>query len=209
MRPIYSVSIIMAAGMLAGSLMVGTHMGKYQTVRDPAAIRQVYDFTHLHGSILDAAVKERLVSGLEIYKDQQGLGIGLGHFAFSTGAGEKVLGCRAYKKITFEFEAEGVAVNGEKPTMKVEGQCQYSSDLTKINPIWIPVARIFGERPGDDGFDEYERPAQINFKNVADYWPRQWVLIGLSVEGESGQVQVDKAEVGQILGRPFTINMEE
>ena len=137
MRPIYSASIIMAAATLAGSYVIGTNIAKYQTVRDPAAIRQVYDFTHLHGSILDSAVKERLVSGLEIYKDQQGLGIGLGHFAFSTGSGEKVLGCRAYKKITFEFEAEGVAVNGEKPTMKVEGQCQYSSDLTKINPIWI------------------------------------------------------------------------
>ena len=206
---VFAVSMVLVSAIVFGSLMVGTHLNKFQASRDPAAIRQVYDFTHLQGSNLDRAVKERLVSGLEIYKDQQGLGIGLGHFAFSMASGEKVLGCRAYKKITFEFEAEGVAVNGEKPTMKLEGQCQFSADLTKINPIWIPVARIFGESPGDDGFDEYERPAQVNFKNVADYWPRQWVLIGLTVEGESGQVQVDKSEVSQILGRPFKINMEE
>ncbi len=208
MFPILKISFIVFGSALLGTIMVGTNMSKFQGTRDPAAIRQVYDFTHLSGSNLEGAVKERLVSGLEIYKDEQGLGIGLGHFAFSLNSGEKVLGCRAYKKITFEFEAEGVAVNGEKPTMKLEGQCQYSSDLTKINPVWIPSARIFGERPGDDGFDEYERPAQVNFKNVADYWPRQWVLIGLTVQGDSGQVQVNKNEVGQILGRPFTINME-
>ena len=201
--------MIIVGSVVVGSLMMRTHLSKFQGQRDPAAIRQSYDFTHLQGSNLENAVKDRLVSGLEVYKDDQGLGIGLGHFAFTLNSGEKVLGCRAYKKITFEFEAEGVAVNGEKPTMKLEGQCQYSADLTKINPVWIPVARIFGERPGDDGFDEYERPAQVNFKNVADHWPRQWVLIGLTVQGEMGQVQVDKDEVKKILGRPFTINMEE
>jgi hypothetical protein len=204
-----TVSLIVFFSMLAGGMIVATNVKKFQAGRDPAAIRQVYDFTHLHGSILDTAVKERLVSGLETFKDDQGFGIGLGHFAFSLDSGEKVLGCRAYQKVTFQFEAEGIAVEGEKPTMTVEGKCEYSNDLTKINPLWIPVARIFGEHPGDGDFNDYERPVQLKFAHVSDVWPKHWVLIGLSIQGDQGKVEVDRSEMSQILGRPFMIDLQD
>lgn len=193
----------------AGYFIISLSLHKYQSGRVPAAIRQVYDITHLHGSSLQTAVKERLLGGLETFKDEQGFGIGLGHFAFSLDSGEKILGCRAYQKVTLSFEAEGVAVNGEKPTMVVEGRCEYSADLTKINPLWIPVARIFGEKPSEGEFNDYGRPVQLKFNNIADHWPRQWVLVGMTVQGDKGQIEINKYEVGQILGKPFLINLEK
>jgi hypothetical protein len=192
-----------------GSAIVIKNVSRFQSDRNPAAIRQVYDFTHLQGSALSMAVKERLVAGIEVEKDNSGYGISLGHFAFSMESGEKVLGCRAYQKVILDFEAEGMAINGEKPTMTLEGKCEYSNDLVKINPLWIPVARIFGERPGDGEFNDYERPVQLKFNNVADHWPRQWVLTGLTMRGDKGEIRVDRSEVGHILGRPFMINLEE
>jgi hypothetical protein len=195
-------------GIAGGSYIVSQSLYRFQTSRDPAAIRQVYDITHLHGSSLDKAMKERMLLGLETFKDDQGFGIGLGHFAFSLDSGEKVLGCRAYEKVILHFEAEGVAVNGEKPTMTVTGKCNYSSDLTKIDPLWIPIAKIFGERPSDGDFSDYDRPVHITFNNMADEWPRKWVLTSMTVQGEKGQVDISKYEVGQILGKPFMINLE-
>ncbi len=200
--------ILVVLGVSCGVYVVTSNLHKFQTARNPAAIRHAYDITHLRGSNLDAALKERLLSGVETFKDEQGVGIGFGHFAFSLDSGEKILGCRAYDKINLSFEAEGVAVNGEKPKMTVEGHCEYSSDLTKINPLWIPARRIFGERPADGDFSDYDRPVQVKFSNVADEWPRKWVLIGVSVIGEKGQVDISQYEVGQILGRPFLIDLE-
>lgn len=200
---------LILVGVVGGSYIVQKSAHKFQIPRDPAAIRQVYDVTHLRGSTLERAVKERILAGLETFEDEQGFGIGFGHFAFSMDSGEKVLGCRAYQKVILSFEAEGVAVGGEKPKMQVEGKCEYSADLTKINPLWIPVARIFGERPSDGEFSDYNRPVQLTFSNVADEWPRKWVLIGMTVQGEKGQVDVSRYEVGQILGKPFIINLEK
>ncbi len=200
--------VIVLAGAALGYFIISFSAHKFQTTRVPAAIRQVYDITHLRGSSLQAAVKERLLGGLETFKVGQGFGIGLGHFAFALDSGEKVLGCRAYQKVTLSFEAEGVAVNGEKPTMTVEGRCEYSADLTKINPLWIPVARIFGEKPSEGEFSEYGRPVQLKFSHISDHWPRQWVLVGMTVQGEKGQIEISKYEVGQILGKPFLINLE-
>ena len=198
--------IIFSAAL--GCFIVSFSLHKFQAERVPAAVRQVYDITHLHGSPLQEAMKERLLGGLETFKDDQGVGIGLGHFAFSLDSGEKVLGCRAYQKVILSFEAEGVAVNGEKPTMTVEGKCEYSADLKKINPLWIPVAKIFGEKPSEGEFSDNNRAIKLKFSHVADEWPRQWVLVGMTVQGDKGRIEISKSEVGQILGKPFLINLE-
>lgn len=208
LKPLKYILLVVTCAVASAALMVG-NLHKFRANRDPAAIRQVYDITHLRGPALDVAVKERLLSGLETFEDDRGFGVGLGHFAFATASGEKVLGCRAYQKISMTFEAEGMAVSGEKPKMVVEGGCEYSNDLAKINPLWIPVSRIFGEVPNDGEFSNYERPVQMKFSHVADHWPRKWVLVALQIQGKKGQVDVNRYEIAQILGQPFLINLEE
>lgn len=192
-----------------GFAIIFNTTSKFQVSRDPAAIRQVYDFSHLRGSALEGAMKERLVAGIEVFKQEQGLGLGFGHFAFVNANGEKTLGCREYSKMTLQFEAEGVVVNGEKPKMEVEGTCEYSDDLAKINPLWVPVARIMGERPADGEFQFREgKGIIVRFANISDEWPRKWVLVGMNMKGQSKEMSVDRNEIGKILGHPMLVNIE-
>lgn len=178
--------------------------------RDPAAVRQVYDFSHLRGDALEVAIKQRVVAGLEVRKEDGAVSVGVGHFAFVNGGGERTLGCREYGKITMTFEADGVVVNGERPTMQVEGACEFSDDLAHVNPLKIPVARIMGERPADGEFTFMEgKPVAVKFSNLSDEWPRKWVLSGVRFGGARGEIAVDRNELGKLMGHSLLINFEQ
>jgi len=204
---IWSRIALVAFSFFIGLAVIRFSDRHFQQQRDPAAIRQVFDFSRLRGSALEIAVKERLISGLDIYKSEQGFGLSLGHFAFQKENGEKTLGCQHFSKVAVVFEAEGYAVSGNKTTLEIEGGCEYSSDLAKINPLVIPMARILSERPADGDFNFQEgTPVSLRFLNVPEAWPRKWVLIGVRIEGEGQSISVDRNEVAQILGHPLMIN---
>lgn len=183
---------------------------KFIISRDPAAIRQVYDFSHLRGSALEVAMKERVIGGLEVFQEARQIGVGVGHFAFVNSAGEKTLGCREYGKITFKFEAEGIVVNGERPVMEVEGACEFSEDLAHISPLYIPVARIFAEKPADGEFQFRDgKEITVRFSNLSNEWPRQWVLVGTKMSGGHSDFIVNRNDLGKVLGRPFVLNLRD
>lgn len=209
MKTTFFRSLIFLLFFVAGYSVIQRSAPQFQINRDPAAIRQTYDFSYLTGNALEGAVKERLISGIEIFKEEGAYGVGLGHFVMMSEGGEKTLGCREYNKIILSFEAEGQAVSGVKPQMEVEGSCEYSTDLAKINPLWIPVAKVLGERPADGEFQFHEgRAVTLRFNNVSDEWPRKWVLIGMKILGGKKEVSVDKADVAKVLGHPFMINLQ-
>lgn len=192
-----------------GYAVISMNSKRFVVSRDPAAVRQIYDFSHLRGNALEIAIKERMVSGLEVFKDDGGVGVGLGHFAFTNAAGERTLGCREYGKITMVFEAEGTVVNGERPKMEVEGACEFSEDLAKMNPLTIPVARILGERPADGEFQFREgKEVSVRFTNLSDEWPRKWVLTAVRVGGGKSDISVNRSELSKILGHSVLVNFE-
>lgn len=201
---------IFAAFFACGFSIVTRTSPRFTINRDPAAIRQVYDFSHLRGSALEVAMKERMVAGLEVFKSDGRVGLALGHFAFVNASGEKTLGCREYGKVTMVFEAEGIVVNGERPSMEVEGACEFSDDLAKVNPLYIPVARILGEKPADGEFQFRDgKEVTVRFGNLSDEWPRKWVLTGLRLGGpKSTEFAVGRNELTKILGHPFLINLQ-
>lgn len=179
--------------------------------RDPAAVRQVYDFSSLTGNDLTAAMKKRILSGATVIRDQQSLGVELGHFAMAKLTGEKTLACQEFEKVTLKFEAEGVATSGERPVMEVEGSCEFSSDMTKINPIFIPVDRVMAEKPSDGEIQYREgRPVTLRFKGMTEEWPTRWLLtsVRLSHAGNQKEFLIDANEVSQILGRPMMVNFK-
>lgn len=201
------VSVVMICFAI-GYGMVNSTTSRFMIGRDPAAIRQSYDFTHLRGSALDVAMKERTLAGLDFVRGNGSLGIQLGHFALVNSSGEKTLACREYPKVTMAFEAEGVVVNGERPRMEVEGGCEFNEDLTRINPLMIPVASILGEKPADGEFQFRDgKLVVIRFSNLSDEWPRKWVLVGVKMSGRS-DFQMDRNDVIKILGRPTLIQFE-
>lgn len=179
--------------------------------RDPAAVRQVYDFSSLTGSELTHAMKKRLLNGANVIRVQESLGIELGHFALAKLTGEKILACQEFARVTLRFEADGIAVSGERPVMEVEGACEFSADMTKINPVLIPVDKVLAEKPGDGEIQYREgKGVTLRFHGVPEEWPTRWLLtsVRLSNPNEQKELLVDANEVSQILGRPMMVNFK-
>jgi hypothetical protein len=181
--------------------------------RDPAAIRHVYDFSQLDGSALDQASKQRLVSGAKIRRVNEDIGIELGHFVVKGIDGQKTFACQKYSQIVLQFEGDGSASNGEKPTMEVEGTCEISaSDINAISPLWIPVAKILGEPVADGEFDFREGHAiKIRFANVMQEWPSVWRLKGVKLVDQADptkEVSIDDKDIHQFSDKPVIVSFK-
>ncbi len=145
--------------------------------RDPAAINLNIDYSSLSGDSLEKAIKARLLDGIEVKRVANGAGLIFGHFVFKNSKGEKKLACDEFNKIILNFVAEGYSVGGEKPTMEVEGRCEFTTDLTKIRPLIIPIDKILGDKPGDGEFQFREGQAvSVRFASLAEEWPHKWLL---------------------------------
>ncbi len=201
--------LVFGSFFVAGYVFLVSNTERFIVTRDPAAIRQVYDFSHLRGDALTIAMKERMVTGLEVAKESERVGVGLGHFTFTNHLGEKTLACREFSKMTLSFEAEGVVVNGERPSMEIEGDCQFTDDLTRIEPLYVPAARILGEKPADGEFQFRDKnPVAVRFVNLADEWPRKWILTGVSLTGSKEKLSIERNELRKLLGYPLLIKIE-
>jgi hypothetical protein len=176
--------------------------------RDPAAIGKVYDFSHLQGEDLNTAVKRRLLAGFEVLKENGDQGVTLGHFVFVDPQGEKKFACQEFNKVTLTFIADGVAVGGEAPEMQVEGACEFSSDITKINPLWIPVAKILNEKVGDGEFQYNQGKAiTLRFSNMPEQWPHTWLLrsVELRKDNTAEAVTIQSEELTKYVGHPTVL----
>lgn len=209
MRKFYGVFCLFTVCFVTGYAVMHYTTDELQIQRDPAAIKNTFDFSHLRGDKLHEAVKQRLLTGLEFRKGNQGTGISLGHFVFVNESGEKKLACQEFGKVSLSFEAEGVSVAGDKPVMEVEGRCEFSADMSKINPLFVPIAKITGERPGDGEFQFNEgSKVTVRFTNLPEEWPRTWLLksVKLVNEKDSEALVIESDEVARYLGHPMVLN---
>lgn len=207
MHKYYGVLGLFALCFVGGYAAMYFTTDVYTINRDPAAVRNNFDFSHLQGNELQEAVKQRLLAGFEIKKELEGTGISLGHFAF-TNEGDKKLACQEFETVTLRFEAEGVMVSGESSVMEVEGRCEFSSDLTKINPLVVPFQKILAQNPGDGEFNFSEgRPVVVRFANLPDAWPHKWILksVKLSNSKKSEGLLVESEEIAKYLGHPLVL----
>lgn len=207
MKHFFSVLILLTASFLV-NYVFSTH-GELPNQRDPAAVKNNFDFSSLSGESLLKASKQRLLTGLEILKNAEGAKIGLGHFIFANEKGEKQLACDTFGKVALTFEAEGAVVSGEKPQMEIEGACEFSSDMAKINPLYLPVARILGEQAGDGEFNFNEGSGvSVRFSNLPDAWPKIWILKNVKLINQKNAAEnlvVNSDEVSDYLGHPFVL----
>lgn len=187
----------------------GFHQSSSTISRDPAAIRKNYDFSMLEGSALESASKQRLLSGAKIIELGEEIGVELGHFVVRGENGEKSFACQKYSQIALIFSGEGMAVNGELPTMEVEGNCEASADINSISPLMIPIAKILGETVAEGEFNFREgQNRTVKFSHVSDQWPRTWHLQAVRLyDKESGQeMKIAPAELRDFLPKPITVN---
>ncbi|MBL7545043.1 MAG: hypothetical protein JNL11_14595 [Bdellovibrionaceae bacterium] len=191
-----------------GQLIIMKTNEKFSVRRDPAAIRQNYDFTNLRGTALDIAVKHKMLGDLEVVKTADNFGVSFGHFAFSTSDGQKFLGCEYYEKVVAVFEAEGSATSGQKSTMEISGPCKYTENLAKIQPALIPIKKIMAELPQDGEMSfQGELPVNIKFQNLTDSWPTQWSLVNVRMEAPQFVFIIDRNEITKIMGQPLLISV--
>lgn len=103
--------------------------------------------------------------------------------------------CKSYPSIVVEFTAEGIAVAGEAPHMKVTTPCEAGQDPAEIAAINLPIGKILNEKPrnAEYSFDGFN--AVVSFTHSADEWPRQWVL--KRVEFKSAQGADKSADFGR------------
>ena len=99
-------------------------------------------------------------------------------------------------------------VSGDSTVMEIEGRCEFSSDLAKINPLVVPFQKIIGEHPGDGEFKfNTNRPVVVRFSNLSDAWPTKWILksVKLSSPQKTEMLTVDSSEISRILGHPVVL----
>lgn len=178
--------------------------------RDPAAIRRVYDFSNLDGSALSTASKQRILSGFETFRDADKVGIALGHFVVRGPDGRKQFACAKYNKVVMAFEGEGMAVGGEKPTMRISGPCSEGEDINQISPLYVPVSQILTQPVSDGEFDFREgQNVVVSFSSVADQWPTQWVLTSVKLTNdESEEVTIERDEIRTMVDRPMVVEFQ-
>ncbi len=134
--------------------------------RDPATLDgKIYQITTLSSGQIKAQLQNKIVVTPTIDGKKTILFSG-----FSSGL------CKTYNSISVEFVAEGVAVAGEPPIMKIVAPCSEGQDPAEIASINLAIGKILKEKPHDTEFTFDGFNAVVSFKNSSDEWPRQWVL---------------------------------
>ncbi|AHI07224.1 hypothetical protein BDW_13620 [Bdellovibrio bacteriovorus W] len=207
MKKYISAFALFAVTFSIGFSLYNSEESEYQSLRNPAAVQSSYDFSHLSGAKLENALKDRILAGLHFEKRPENTKIQLGHFVFVNDQGQRVFGCEQFQEVTLTFEAEGASVAGAKPRMEVKGLCQQSNDMTKISSLFIPVNQILNETPTDSEFSyNGESEVSIRFVNLADEWPRLWLLKQVSFNGaKQSKLVIESDEVAQVLGHPVVL----
>lgn len=174
--------------------------------RNPAALHKSYDITEFTGNSLIQAAKNQLLSGMSIQQAGHSLGVGLGHFVFLEN-GKRNLACKQYQNVVLEFVAEAKPNQHEIPQMTVIGPCEFSNDISRILPLWIPVGKILSEKPidGDYEFNDTQKMS-ISFMNLNGEWPKSWILKSVGLKNTDRQIDVGDKEIAQILGQPLVIH---
>lgn len=173
--------------------------------RNPAALHKSFDITEFTGNSLIQAAKSQLLSGVSIQQAGKSVGIGLGHFVFLD-QGKKKFACKQYQDVVLEFVAESKPSDNQLPRMTVVGPCEFSTDISRILPLWIPFEKIISEQPidGDFEFNDSQKMS-INFVNINDKWPHVWILKSVRLKNSEQQIEIGDKEIAQLLGQPLVI----
>lgn len=178
-------------------------------LRNPAAVHRDLDYTKLDGSELITGNQNRLISTAKVLIEKGEMGIELGHFVTRDEQGNRQLACEYYDRLRLRFEAEGVASSGERPQMTIEGPCRTGTDITRIEPVWVPVMKILSESPSDMDLNFAENEGvTFKFQNMMGEWPHRWQLTSLSVfnDAASGRsLTMSNVELRQATPKPLVL----
>jgi len=176
--------------------------------RQPASIPRVFDVSELSGSALEVASQKALLNGVQSIEAKENFGLTLGHFMTKGLDGRTDLVCRVYDRVRLTFQAEGMAVSGDRPSLTIEAPCKASANINQMETIWIPVTKIQEESPGDFEL-KYIQPTEmtLKFNAIPGAWPQYWVLSSLRVYNrEDGRgIDLDARTIYQLSAHPISM----
>src|SRR3954469_4352928 len=112
----FGIVAFVCAVVIGAAVTVATWNGKIfvsksqylENVRNPAAIRNVFDYSQFDGEPLKIRSLKRLLTGEQVIAQQSQVGIELGHFITKGEGGRGQLACDFYNRVSMTFEGEGV-----------------------------------------------------------------------------------------------------
>ncbi len=180
--------------------------------RNPAAIRPMFDYSRLEGQPLKIRSLKRLINDARVIAGQGKVGIEFGHFVTKGKDGRGQFACDYYSSVEMKFEGEGLMEGGEKPIMFVRTPCVISTDINRMEAVWIPYENLMTEHktPASSLEKDYpESSLHLKFEHMTSQWPRQWNLISVRLFNPAQPDQeaaISQNEIGDILDKPFLIS---
>lgn len=177
-------------------------------LRNPASLQGKYDLTHLRGDELIQGSKVRVLEGLKVKQKAGSFEIQLGHFLFKNRNEEVVKACDEFSQVELIWQADGMAVSGEAPQMRVTGPCQISANLSSLGPLYLPLQKMMESVAQDSVVQLSEYPNQaIEFRGLSGEWPGLWVLRSISLSGENSRLDLAAEEIVQTLQQPVVLHV--
>lgn len=156
------------------------------TTRDPASIsNKVFQIT----SLSSAQIKTHLAQKIKVYPTIEGKK-SIQFSGFSSAL------CKNYPEVEMTFQAEGVAVAGEIPTMKIVAPCESGQDPSEMAIIQLPVEKLLAEKPRNAEFAFNGFSTKLSFEHSSDEWPRTWVLKSVQFKNSVGNNKTASFERG-------------
>lgn len=203
----FSVTVAVLGGSVLAKRLFDTHSSRSPAAIDKAAI---FDVSYLEGGALKSASARQLLQSAEIVAQKEELGVSLGHFVTKNETGEKKFLCDVYDHVSLRFEAEGIAISGERPSLEVMGPCQVSENLNKMRPLYIPIAEIKAQPPADGELSFGQHKDQVyRVSNVSGQWPTTWVLTEVRVSRKDAPGQtlfLDRRDVYNFSSKPIMMS---
>ena len=208
MKTLGAIIVFVAVACVGRFYSMNKFAGGEVVPRTPAAIPKTFDYSHLEGAALETAVQRRLLTGTEFIKSNDGIELHMGHFVTNDSSGQPAYACDVFNYVVFQFEAEGFAVAGERPSLAVEGPCVMATTVVEMVPLIIPIEKVLKEKPGNVELNYMNGVAiSLKFTNMTEEWPTQWVLSGIKIYNrEDGRsVIVDQKSVRALASEPLTM----
>ena len=160
--------------------------------RFPAAFRGGVDLNKVTQQPLKVSFKDQFLEGAVIAKSSAMTELQFNQFMEKDSQGKNSLSCLVYDKVKITFEADGMAVSGQKPQFEVETPCSFNGEnLAKMNAIKIPVNLLTKETAESGEFAYDSTPGTIyRLKFALGEWPKSWFMKSVSFVSESGKQEV-------------------
>lgn len=166
----FSSIVVLVVAFITGLFTFIAVLNKDLIARDPAAVHgKIFDLRSSNPDQLRQEVSNRLKIQTAIETNNF-----ISKAMLFSGLTAQI--CRSHDKIELEFLADGVSVGGEPTKLIVKTPCQSGQNPLEVGSIRFPIQEILLEKPRSAEFKFSGYPGTFQFLNVAETWPRTWVL---------------------------------